>query len=110
MGRMAIPVTDPDVISALAGVQRDSGLAELRAQRPAAARHAQGSYQALFFSEAPSDLSRAERFAVAGDVSQLHGDAVAKAHYAGQLGEGGLLTDGKRRADRWPTLQRHAEL
>src|SRR6267142_1286452 len=37
-----------DVISDLAGVQPASPLAELRAQRPEATTHAQGSYDALF--------------------------------------------------------------
>jgi uncharacterized protein YciW len=101
---MTIPATEPDVISALAGVRPDSALAELRAQRPEAMRHAQGSYAALFDSTQPTDLSRAERLAVAAHVARLHDAYAAEAHYRVRLGA--ALPP----AERWPALERHAEL
>lgn len=43
---MTLPTVQADVISDLAGVQPGSPLAGLRAQRPEAMTHAQGSYDA----------------------------------------------------------------
>jgi alkylhydroperoxidase domain protein len=102
---MTTPATEADLISTLAGVAPDSALAELRAQRPEAMRHAQGSYLALFAGDAPSDLSRAERLAVAAHVARLHADAEAAAQYAGLLDQYAAPSGG-----RWTALTRHADL
>ncbi len=74
-----------DVISDLAGVKPDSLLAELRAQRPEATEHAQGSYTALFDPDEPEGLSAVERFAVATRVSTIHAATEAIAHYTARL-------------------------
>jgi hypothetical protein len=78
-------------ISDLAGVER-----------PAAVQHAQGSYLALFESDWPSDLRRAERFAVA-----------ARGRPAPGGGGGRALSrspgDGQSSGVRWTALKRHAE-
>ncbi len=98
------PTTTFDVISDLAGVPPNSPLADLRAQRPEATQHAQGSYAALFETPQPSDLSGAERLAVAAHVAGLHHATAAQRHYAGRLGPS------KPTGPRWTALQRHADL
>jgi len=69
-----------DVISDLAGVQPGSPLAELRAQRPEALMHAQGSYDALFAAPVGS-LPLGERIAAALRVAELHSATPAADHY-----------------------------
>ncbi|MBV9355202.1 MAG: alkylhydroperoxidase, partial [Chloroflexi bacterium] len=101
---MTVPATDVDVIAALAGVDAGSALAELRAQRPEAALHAQGSYAALFHPAASTGLADAERFAVAAYVAELHGADEAVRHYRARLGEAGDA------GARYQILRRHAEL
>src|SRR3954447_21575634 len=83
----------PMTISELAGVER-----------PDAVQHAQGSYRALFESDWPSDLSRAERFAVAAHVAELHQAAAPAAHYRARLGAG------QPSGARWTAIERHADL
>ncbi len=75
------PATAVDVISSLAGVQPGTALAELRAQRPEAMEHAQGSCTALFDPAEPGGLSAAERFAIALRVATLHAVPEASTHY-----------------------------
>src|SRR5689334_801587 len=77
--------TTTDVISALAGVQPGSALAELRAQRPEAMEHAQGSYTALFDPAEPGGLSPIERFSIALRVATHHAATEAVAHYRQRL-------------------------
>src|SRR3954452_1656918 len=79
------PTTATDIISALAGVPDGSAVAELRAQRPEATEHAQGSYTALFDPDEPEGLSAVERFAVALRVSTIHAATEAIAHYKARL-------------------------
>jgi len=78
---------EADVIAQLAGIlaTADSPLAQLRAQRPEATRHAQGSYRALFDPADPGGLTLVERFAVALSVATLHGAREAAAHYRQRL-------------------------
>ena len=102
--RVTAPTTTSDVISELAGIPPGSPLADLRAQRPEAMRHAQGSYVALFDTPQPSDLSGPERLAIAAHVAQLHQAEAAERHYRARLG--GTRVDGER----WDALARHAEL
>jgi uncharacterized protein YciW len=59
------PTAQLDIVNALAGVREGSPLADLRAQRPEAARHMQGSYAAVFDPAETAGLSRLERFAAA---------------------------------------------
>ena len=78
-----------DIISALAGVQPDSALAQLRAERPEATEHAQGSYAALFDPAEVIGLTQAERFATALRVATLHAADGAIAHYRSRLIQAG---------------------
>src|SRR3954452_23598148 len=79
------PTTATDIISALAGVPDGSALAELRAQRPEATEHAQGSYAAIFDPAEPAGLSAVERFAIAVRVAGLHAAREAIEHYRARL-------------------------
>ena len=63
--------TQPDVLNELAGITPGSPLAELRAQRPEVATHAQGSYTALFD---PAD--GALGFAIRRDVFRVAAGAI----------------------------------
>jgi len=81
--------TDTDVISSLAGIVPGSPSAELRAQRPEAMQHAQGSYAALFDPAEPHGLSPVERFAIALRVATIHDAPEASAHYRQRLVEAG---------------------
>jgi CMD domain protein len=83
----AAPTTD--VISALAGIQPGSALAALRAERPEAMQHAQGSYAALFDPAASTGLSPVERFATALRVATHHAATEAAAHYRRRLADAG---------------------
>src|SRR4051794_9481238 len=78
-----------DVISDLAGVTPGSSAAELRAQRPEAMQHAQGSYTALFDPAELVGLSPVERFAIALRVSAIHAATEAADHYRQRLVEAG---------------------
>jgi alkylhydroperoxidase domain protein/CMD domain protein len=82
---MTLSTTALDVISQLAGIQPGSPLAELRAQRPEAMLHAQGSYAALFDPDDIGDLSTLERLATALRVATLHQATSAAAHYRARL-------------------------
>jgi alkylhydroperoxidase domain protein len=92
-----------DVISDLAGVQPGSPLAELRAQRPEALTHAQGSYDALFAAPVGS-LPLDERIAAALRVAELHSATAAADHYR-QLRQAEQPDSPRLRA-----ILRHAEL
>lgn len=81
--------TQTDVISSLAGIAPGSPLAELRAQRPEATSHAQGSYTALFDPPELFGLRPVERFATALRVATIHDAAEATEHYRQRLVEAG---------------------
>ncbi|MGY0055154.1 alkylhydroperoxidase domain protein [Streptomyces sp. LZ34] len=87
--------TPTDLINTLLGIEPGSPLAQLRARRPEATRHTQGSYDALFVPAAPAtSVTTTERFAAALRVAQLHGDQVLGEHYTGQLlGVGGATKE-----------------
>jgi CMD domain protein len=74
-----------DVIDHLAGIAPGSALDAVRAQRPAARRHAQQSHQALF---APAlhagGFARWQRHAVAAFVARLHQQPAVAAFHAEQ--------------------------
>jgi alkylhydroperoxidase domain protein/CMD domain protein len=86
---MTAATTQIDVISRLAGVAPGSPLAALRAQRPEATQHAQGSYAALFDPVEPFGLSPIERFATALRVATIHAASEAAEHYQQRLVEAG---------------------
>ncbi|KKY76983.1 alkylhydroperoxidase [Enterobacter cloacae] len=71
-----------DILAELAEIKAGSPLAEARAIRDAATRHAQGSYEVLF-SQQESDFTLEERFAVAAKVARWHNAEALAAHYAG---------------------------
>jgi alkylhydroperoxidase domain protein len=95
-----------DVIEAIAGLSVDSPLALLRRGRPVATAHAQGSYTALFETDAPRAFDRADRLTIAVRVGQLHRDANASAWYQQRLDEGG----GGKASERLDAALGHVEL
>ena len=76
-----------DVIDRLVGIDPESPLAVVRAQRPQARDNAQASYQALFEPAEPGDVTREERFALAAFVTSLHLEPEIAEFYAGGLDE-----------------------
>jgi alkylhydroperoxidase domain protein len=100
---MTLSTVQFDVISQLAGVQPGSPLAALRAQRPEAATHAQGSYNALFSSPSGS-LSLLERRAAAHRVATLHSATEAAEHYRHSLQTAGASST------RLEAILKHADL
>jgi alkylhydroperoxidase domain protein len=86
---MTLSSVSADVISELAGVPPNSAAAELRAHRPEAAAHAQGSYDALFDPDDPRGLSYVERLATALRVATLHAAPEVAAHYRQRLRDAG---------------------
>src|SRR5581483_3095531 len=78
-------VAQADVLNALLGIDGGMPLAALRAQRPEATGHTQGSYQALFVGPFATPVSSAERFATALRVVALHAEPVLVAHYTAHL-------------------------
>lgn len=116
-----------DVIADLARIRPESLLAMLRAQRPEAATHAQGSYAALFDPAEVVGLTGVERLAVALRVAGIHAAAEAAAHYRQRLADAGAApeivavaelgagSDSAGRTEsavpaRLPALLRHADL
>jgi alkylhydroperoxidase domain protein/CMD domain protein len=87
---MTTPTAQTDIISTLIGIQPGSLLSSLRAQRPEAAVHTQGSYAALFAPADTGGLSLLERLAAALRVARLHECNPAVAHFHARLsGAGG---------------------
>jgi alkylhydroperoxidase domain protein/CMD domain protein len=76
-----------DVLNELLGIDGNSSLAVLRAQRDAATNHTQGSYDALFSGAPATPVSNTERFATALRVAALHREAAPIEHYAARLRE-----------------------
>ncbi|MCU1404798.1 MAG: hypothetical protein JWQ43_1101 [Glaciihabitans sp.] len=76
----ATPATD--VIDQLLGADQAGVLADIRAARPDARTNAQRSFEALFVPVDVSDVSLAERFAVAAFATGLHGEDVVGPFYA----------------------------
>jgi alkylhydroperoxidase domain protein/CMD domain protein len=118
---VSTPTTGIDVISDLAGIQPGSALAGLRAQRPEATNHAQGSYTALFDpAQLDVSLSLVERLATALRVATLHAATEAAAHYRARLVDAGAspevvawAADGHAAVSELPRLHamvRHADL
>lgn len=74
-------MTQPnDLLAELADIDPASELAQARATRDAATRHAQGSYEVLF-SQQESDFPQDERVALAAQVAEWHGAERLRAHY-----------------------------
>lgn len=74
-----------DTINQLLGIAAGSPLAGLRARRPEAMAHAQGSYDALFGKNPATPVTVAERFATALRVASLHAEPVLTEHFAAGL-------------------------
>jgi alkylhydroperoxidase domain protein/CMD domain protein len=78
-------IAQDDVLNALLGIDADSALAQLRAQRAEATSHTQGSYQALFADAPATGVSPIERLATALRVAALHQEPALVDHYASRL-------------------------
>jgi alkylhydroperoxidase domain protein/CMD domain protein len=78
-------VSHADLLSALLGIDDASALTPLRAQRPEATSHTQGSYEALFAGTPATAVSRIERFATAMRVSALHEEPAVLDYYTALL-------------------------
>lgn len=74
-----------DVVDEILGIEPGSPLAELRAQRPEARAHAEGSYREIFDPEDPGGVPLLERFAIALRVAAIHRQPELVAHYGGRL-------------------------
>ncbi|MDO6406678.1 alkylhydroperoxidase domain protein [Pantoea phytobeneficialis] len=72
-----------DLLAALADIDPASELAQARAQRDAATRHTQGSYEVLF-GQHDDDFPLPARFALAAQVAAWHGEVTLQAHYQQQ--------------------------
>lgn len=84
-GAVRAQTAQGDVLDSLLGIAAGSALAQLRAQRPEATSHMQGTYDALFAETPSTSVSRVERFATALYVAALHQEPVLVAHYRGRL-------------------------
>ena len=78
-----------DILNSLLGITADSPLAQLRAQRPDATDHTQGSYDALFGDHPGTSLSRSDRLATGLRVASLHDEPAFVAHFTELLGKTG---------------------
>ncbi|HEY7295968.1 MAG TPA: CMD domain protein, partial [Dehalococcoidia bacterium] len=78
-------VSQSDLLNSLLGIDQGSALAQLRARRPEATGHTQGSYRALFTDPSAVPVSRTERFATALRVASLHREPTLAEHYTAQL-------------------------
>lgn len=83
------PVALPDIIDALAAIDSGSVQDLARARRTDARTHAQGSFNALFVPADTSEVSLAERAAVALFVARLHEQPAAVDFYGALLRETG---------------------
>lgn len=90
MAQTTDPPAAPDVINGLAGIAPDSRLARLRAQRPEAVQHAQGSATALLEPEDPAGVSRRERELIALRVAILTPSAPLAARHRARLRDLGV--------------------
>lgn len=71
-----------DVLDRLAGIAAGSALDVVRHERPETRRNVQDSYEALFEGGDETEVSRAERLAVAAFVALLHdAEGAAADHY-----------------------------
>ncbi|MCC6458303.1 MAG: CMD domain protein [Caldilineaceae bacterium] len=82
----------PDLLNTLAGIEADSPLGELRAQRGEIARYIQGSYNALLEPAEGSGVSAIERGLIALRVAFLTGSEPLREHYRARLAELGAST------------------
>jgi CMD domain protein len=85
--------TTPDLLNTLAGIEPDSPLGELRAQRGEIARYIQGSYNALLEPADGSGVSAIERGLIALRVAFLTGSDPLIEHYRAHLAELGASAD-----------------
>jgi CMD domain protein len=74
-----------DIIDLLAGIEPGSDLYGIRAKRTQARENAQGSYLALFEPDDVSNVTVAERYAVAAFVADLHAEPAAAGFYSGKF-------------------------
>ena len=83
-------IPTPDAIDTILGISPGSSLDQLRRRRPVTRDNTQASFLALFQTDQLTEVSRAERFAIAVFVAELHRDRAAAGFYAeGLAGPGG---------------------
>jgi CMD domain protein len=80
-----MPEPPGDVVDEILGIEPGSALAELRAQRPEARAHTEGSYREIFEPRDPGGVAILERFAIALRVAAIHRQPELVAHYSGRL-------------------------
>jgi alkylhydroperoxidase domain protein len=97
-----------DVIDRILGIDAGSPLAAVRARRPEATAHTQGSYDALFVNDSATSVTPAERFAIAKHVAELHAAPRLIDHYAEQLRAAG--GDRSDPSERLRAMLAHADL
>lgn len=78
-------VAQADVLNTLLDINDGSTLAALRAQRPEATTHTQGTYDALFSDVSATAVPRIERFVTALRVAALHQEPAFIEHYTARL-------------------------
>jgi CMD domain protein len=71
-----------DIIDLLAGIEPGSSLYDIRAKRSQAYENAQRSYLALFEPDDVSDVTVAERYAVAAFVAGIHAEPATAGFYS----------------------------
>jgi CMD domain protein len=80
-----MPEPPANVVDEILGIEPGSALAELRAQRPEAREHTEGSYREIFAPDDPGGVPLLERFAIALRVAAIHRQPELVAHYGGRL-------------------------
>ena len=107
-----------DLVESMLGIAPGSPLAELRARRPEARRHAEGAYRELLMPEDPGNVSHAERAALALRAALREGDKALAARFRALLEAAGAqeaimlaedLTDGIMEG-RLASLLRYADM
>jgi alkylhydroperoxidase domain protein/CMD domain protein len=78
-------VSQKDLLNTLLDIDGGSPLAALRAQRPEATGHTEGSYQALFSDTPTTAVTAIERYATALRVASLHEEPALAGHYTDRL-------------------------
>jgi len=84
-------ISPPDIIDEFLGTAAAATLAEVRDARPDARANAQRSFDALFSPVDDSEISLAERWAVAAFAVGLHGEDVLGPYYFAQYAALGAL-------------------
>jgi CMD domain protein len=96
------PAVGSDTIDQIAGLAAGSRLAQLRAERPEVALHAEGSYQALLEPADPAGVSRFERESIALRVAVLTPSPPVAAWHRDRLRKLGATEQNLAAIERFP--------